>query len=86
MTDMSAKTTFSPPAFFSCAIYIFKDLSPCSCKISHHLGITCYVLVVAFFFIYILLIACIILIYSLLKDNCFTEFCCFLSNLNMNQS
>ena len=20
-----------------------------------------------------------------LKDNCFTEFCCFLSNLNMNQ-
>ena len=20
----------------------------------------------------------------LLKDNCFTEFCCFLSNLNMN--
>ena len=21
----------------------------------------------------------------LLKDNCFTEFCCFLSNLNMNQ-
>ena len=25
------------------------------------------------------------LIYFLLKDNCFTEFCCFLSNLNMNQ-
>ena len=24
------------------------------------------------------------LIYFLLKDNCFTEFCCFLSNLNMN--
>ena len=24
------------------------------------------------------------LIYLLLKDNCFTEFCCFLSNLNMN--
>ena len=24
-------------------------------------------------------------IYSLLKDNCFTEFCGFLSNLNMNQ-
>ena len=23
-------------------------------------------------------------IYFLLKDNCFTEFCCFLSNLNMN--
>ena len=23
--------------------------------------------------------------YFLLKDNCFTEFCCFLSNLNMNQ-
>ena len=21
----------------------------------------------------------------LLKDNCFTEFCCFLSNLSMNQ-
>ena len=27
-----------------------------------------------------------LLIYFLLKDNCFTEFCCFLSNLNMNQS
>ena len=26
-----------------------------------------------------------LLIYLLLKDNCFTEFCCFLSNLNMNQ-
>ena len=26
-----------------------------------------------------------LLIYFLLKDNCFTEFCCFLSNLNMNQ-
>ena len=25
------------------------------------------------------------LIYFLLKDNCFIEFCCFLSNLNMNQ-
>ena len=25
------------------------------------------------------------LIYFLLKDNCFTEFCCLLSNLNMNQ-
>ena len=25
------------------------------------------------------------LIYFLLKDNCFTEFFCFLSNLNMNQ-
>ena len=25
-----------------------------------------------------------ITIYFLLKDNCFTEFCCFLSNLNMN--
>ena len=25
------------------------------------------------------------LIYFLLKDNCFTEFCCFQSNLNMNQ-
>ena len=25
------------------------------------------------------------LIYILLKDNCFTEFCCFLSNMNMNQ-
>ena len=25
------------------------------------------------------------LIYFLLKDNCFTEFCCFLSNFNMNQ-
>ena len=25
------------------------------------------------------------LIYFLLKDNCSTEFCCFLSNLNMNQ-
>ena len=25
------------------------------------------------------------LIYFLLKDNCFTEFCHFLSNLNMNQ-
>ena len=25
-----------------------------------------------------------LLIYLLLKDNCFTEFCCFLSNLNMN--
>ena len=24
-------------------------------------------------------------IYFLLKDNCFTEFCCFLPNLNMNQ-
>ena len=24
-------------------------------------------------------------IYFLMKDNCFTEFCCFLSNLNMNQ-
>ena len=24
-------------------------------------------------------------IYFLLKDNCFTEFCCFLSNLNVNQ-
>ena len=24
-------------------------------------------------------------IYFILKDNCFTEFCCFLSNLNMNQ-
>ena len=24
------------------------------------------------------------IIYFLLKDNCFTEFCCFLSNLNMN--
>ena len=23
--------------------------------------------------------------FFLLKDNCFTEFCCFLSNLNMNQ-
>ena len=23
--------------------------------------------------------------YFLLKDNCFTEFCCFLPNLNMNQ-
>ena len=23
--------------------------------------------------------------FILLKDNCFTEFCCFLSNLNMNQ-
>ena len=26
------------------------------------------------------------LIYFLLKDNCFAEFCCFLSNLKMNQS
>jgi len=25
-------------------------------------------------------------LFFLLKDNCFTEFCCFLSNLNMNQS
>ena len=25
------------------------------------------------------------LIHFLLKDNCFTEFCCLLSNLNMNQ-
>ena len=25
------------------------------------------------------------IIYLLLKDNCFTEFCCFLSNLNTNQ-
>ena len=25
------------------------------------------------------------LIYFLLKDNCYTEFCCFLLNLNMNQ-
>ena len=25
------------------------------------------------------------LIYFLLKDDCFTEFCCFLSNLNMNR-
>ena len=25
------------------------------------------------------------LIYLQLKDNCFTEFCCFLSNLNVNQ-
>ena len=25
------------------------------------------------------------LIYLLLKDDCFTEFCCFLSNLSMNQ-
>ena len=24
-------------------------------------------------------------LFFLLKDNCFTEFCCFLSNLNMNQ-
>ena len=24
-------------------------------------------------------------LYFLLKENCFTEFCCFLSNLNMNQ-
>ena len=24
--------------------------------------------------------------YFLLKDNCFTEFCCFLSSLNMNKS
>ena len=24
-------------------------------------------------------------IYLLLKDNCFTKFCCFVSNLNMNQ-
>ena len=24
-------------------------------------------------------------IYLLLKDNCFTEFCCFLENLNINQ-
>jgi len=29
--------------------------------------------------------AFIFLIYFLLKDNCFTEFCYFLSNLNMNQ-
>ena len=27
-----------------------------------------------------------IFLFFLLKDNCFTEFCCFLSNLNMNQS
>ena len=27
-----------------------------------------------------------ILFFFLLKDKCFTEFCCFLSNLNMNQS
>ena len=27
----------------------------------------------------------IIIIYFLLKDNCFTEFCCVLSNLSMNQ-
>ena len=27
----------------------------------------------------------IFLIYFLLEDNCFTAFCCFLSNLNMNQ-
>ena len=26
-----------------------------------------------------------ILLFFLLKNNCFTEFCCFLSNLNMNQ-
>ena len=26
-----------------------------------------------------------LLTYFLLKDNCFIEFCCFLSNLNMNQ-
>ena len=25
------------------------------------------------------------LYFFFLKDNCFTEFCCFLSNLNMNQ-
>ena len=33
-----------------------------------------------FYFIYFLN-----LFTFLLKDNCFTEFCCFLSNLNMNQ-
>ena len=26
-----------------------------------------------------------IVLFFLLKDNCFIEFCCFLSNLNMNQ-
>ena len=24
-------------------------------------------------------------VFFFLKDNCFTDFCCFLSNLNMNQ-
>ena len=31
------------------------------------------------------LILFLLLVYFLLKDNCFIEFCCFLSNLNMNQ-
>ena len=29
-------------------------------------------------------ISTVFLIYFLLKDNCLTEFCCFLSNPNMN--
>ena len=36
----------------------------------------------SFFFLFINFLK---FIYFLLKDNCFTEFCCFLSNLNMNQ-
>ena len=33
----------------------------------------------------IILLLLLLLIYFLLKDNCFTEFCCVLSNLSMNQ-
>ena len=34
-----------------------------------------------FFFFYSIFLK----VYFLLKDNCFTEFCCFPLNLNMNQ-
>ena len=37
-------------------------------------GMSCFFSWLLFFFLYFLL-----------KDNCFTEFCCFLSSLNMNQ-
>ena len=35
--------------------------------------------------LYLTIILFFKLINFLLKDNCFTEFCCFLSNLNTNQ-
>ena len=41
-----------------------------------YLFLFCFIFLLLFFFFFQLIF---------LRDNCFTEFCCFLSNLNMNQ-